>query len=303
MTQLIWVYDKKFKYTDSFTSLPPTSSLSDPQYLPPFVIYSPIYVYMIISFFLYKHTSNINKYSNAEFISLISGIITGLCILFFFIWIPEMKTQIWWDKTIQQMVYWGGTTQQSTNISSHVLSNNPVLNIAGASPRVHSFIIVENNIFQKTEKEKEEIGYAITRKKLIMLIKKHNIKLIPWYKWAEGLVISTPFNDAGSIGLPGGPSPDWKINVKYSLELGTLLLTLIFILANWNYNIFKRISPWIYCTLLLLMSNQIWFQMTSLPVRQKYFYLTEKVNLVSSCLTIIIIFLFLSGTQHIHSKK
>ena len=300
MTQLIWVYDKKFKYTDFFTSLRPTSSLSDPQYLPTFVIYSPIYVYMLISFSLYKYTSNINKYSNAEFISLISGIITGLCILFFFIWFPEINTQIWWDKTIQQMVYWGSETPQSTNISSKTPLNN---NIAGESVNGDtSFIILENNIFQKTEKEKEEMGYAITRKKLVMLIKKHNIKLIPWYKWVGGQVISTPFNDAGSVGLAGGPSPDWKINAKYSLELGTLLLTLIFILANWNYNIFKRISPWIYCTLLLLMSNQIWFQMTSVPVRQKYFYLIEKVNLVSSCLTIIIIFLFLSGTQHVKIK-
>ena len=101
-------------------------------------------------------------------------------------------------------------------------------------------------------------------------------------------------------------SAELKKNVQYEYteiqqhteRLVVIMLTVAFIVAIWDIKIFDKLSIWIYTTILIeLIATATWFHYTSFRQRSEYLYIVKNIQVITSCLGSLVLFLFYGASK------
>jgi len=130
--------------------------------------------------------------------------------------------------------------------------------------------------------------------------------MLPWGEWAKsflatgnapGLKISSDVNKY----LDEIFSPQFNILGSHFYKMLVILLTVAFNTVNWNLEVYKRLSIWIYTILILEVLISSFFIVTSNLNARNYIYIKGRLQAISSCLGIVLIFLYMGSASTVKS--
>ena len=146
----------------------------------------------------------------------------------------------------------------------------------------------------QTEEEKKSMGYSISSPYFHKLKREGKLSSIPLEKWLieinEKDHIYNPKKNQSIDSLqemnPGEMS-------KGSTRRVVILLTIAFIVAQWDIKIFDKVSLWIYSAIVI----EAFISSLYLPYRRMrdtyiWMYVKKRLQTITACIAIVILILF-----------
>jgi len=267
---ITWIMDTKIKHSA------PMSNYIDSD-IPLWVIFCwPIIFVIIVAILVYKTTKSI-RYNNNEKTALKVGVVISVIILFIYSFFDSIAPFIYFDSNSKDFL-------------------RETITRDWDQQRYAKKIITHNNIFMKTKKEKNDLSYAVPTALLQKLERENKIKTMDFNKWAIKQSVAHKYIDSAEL----------KKNVQYEYSeiqqhterLVVIMLTVAFIVAIWDIKIFDKLSIWIYTTILIeLIATATWFHYTSFRQRSEYLYIVKNIQVITSCLGSLVLFLFYGASK------
>ena len=252
------------------------------------VVYlAPLIIFYIIFSILYYYSNKMKKFRKLEncYIYIGLGISTIILLIYYIQDNPSINIQ--WDKTSQQLLWYN------------------ILNKEGKKEHEME-VINSNNPFTKNNDEKKTNLYWVSKKNFDIATKKNKTDMMSWGKWAQHFLATT-----SAPGLKISSNVDSYIGEIFNSQLNILgshfykmlviLLTVAFNTVNWNLEVYKRLSIWIYTILILEVLISSFFVVTSNLNARNYIYIKGRLQAISSCLGIVLIFLYMGSASTVKS--
>ena len=224
-------------------------------------------------------------YSYSEKMHLIVGIVVGCCILGAYATFDTLIPSILIDEKTNDMVYRPFCT---------------ICDNRGDDDHIKK-VITSNNKFMVTTEEKKNMAYSIPFTHYKMLKQQGKIDTITVEDWIKEL-------DKKSHIWGGITSQQIKtdkfLHISFS-EMSTtstrrvaLLLTIAFIISQWNIKVYDALSYWIYGAIIIeafISSINIPFNSTYTPYI--WMYIKKRIQVITALLGIIVLFLFRAASS------
>lgn len=250
------------------------------------VYLAPLIIFYIIFFILYYYSNKMREFHKWEnqYMCMGLGISTIILLIYYIQDNPSINIQ--WDKTSQQLLWYNIRNKEGKDNEMEVINSN--------------------NPFTTNEEEKKTNLYWVSKKNFDIATKKNKTVMLPWGEWAKsflatgnapGLKISSDVNKY----LDEIFSPQFNILGSHFYKMLVILLTVAFNTVNWNLEVYKRLSIWIYTILILEVLISSFFIVTSNLNARNYIYIKGRLQAISSCLGIVLIFLYMGSASTVKS--
>jgi hypothetical protein len=278
--RLVWLFDKENMHKTSIQHMQQWKYLSSYAWwwLPIFIcLCSGIYYLTIVTLPIYGKQLT---YTYAEKVHLIVGVIAGCFILSIYAIFDTLIPSILIDKKTHDMIYRPFcTTCDNRGDDDHV-----------------KMVIMSNNKFMVTPDEKQNMAYSIPFKHFELLKQQGKLDSITVAQWIKELDKSSHIWK----GVSGRESQTDKfLDISFT-EMSTsstrrvaLLLTIAFIISQWNIKVYDKLSYWIYGGIIIeaiISSINISFNSSYTPY--VWLYIKKRVQVMTALLGIIVLFLF-----------
>ena len=235
----------------------------------------PPIIYLLWILVLYVRSSYKYPFTSFENRCLLLGIMVSLILFFIFYWLDNSAPDIFFDGTTNNLIIrdHGRTSEEygNANFRRVLLSKSKLFN---------------------PEQEKK-FSYAIPIANFKKLLKDPNFKTMTYVDWSEKNAIKHKFSGRKVV------DPVWR-DIQRHAELQLLIaLSSSFIIAQWNFKIFKHLSLWFISTVIYSMIPLgIWWQYRNYRTRSILIFLLEKFSLIGYSISITTMFLFLGMTYN-----
>jgi len=278
--KLVWLFDKENIHKTGIQHMQQWKYLSRYAWwwIPIFIgLCASIYYLTIVSLPIYGKQLT---YSYIEKTHLVVGIIVGCLILSTYAIFDTVIPSILIDEKTNDMVYRPFCT---------------VCDNRGDDDHIKK-VIMSNNKFMITSEEKKNMAYSIPFNHYNLLKQHGKIDSITVENWIKKLDKNS-HTWKGITGLQ--TQTDKFLEITFS-EMSTsstrrvaLLLTIAFIISQWNIKVYDKLSYWIYAGIIIeaiISSISIPFNSTYTPYI--WMYIKKRVQVITSLFGIIVLFLF-----------
>lgn len=278
--RLVWLFDKENMHKTSIQHMQQWKYLSRYAWwwIPVFIgLCAGIYYLTVVSLPIYGKRLT---YSHNEKMHLIIGIVVGCSILSIYALFDTLVPSILIDEKTQNLVYRPFCT---------------ICDNRGDDDHIKK-VITSNNKFMVTPEEKKNMAYSIPFTHYKRLKQGGKINTETLEKWIKDI------DKRSHIwkGTSGRESlTDKFLEISFT-EMSTsstrrvaLLLTIAFIVSQWNIKVYDKLSYWIYAGIIIeaiISSINIPFNSTYTPYI--WMYIKKRVQVMTALLGIIVLFLF-----------
>ena len=148
----------------------------------------------------------------------------------------------------------------------------------------------------ENEERKTDLSYAIPTALLQKLERENKIKTMDFNKWVIQESIAHKYTNSEE--LEKNIRDEYSEIEKHTERLVVIMLTVAFIVAIWDIKIFDKLSIWIYTTILIeLIVTATWVHYTSFRQRAIYLYIVKNIQVITSCLGSLVLFLFYGASK------
>jgi hypothetical protein len=278
--KLVWLFDKSNTQKTSIQHMQVWKYLSKIAWLwlPIFILLCfGIYSLTILSLPIYGKKI---IYSKSEKMHLIGGVLVSCCILSVYAIFDTIIPSIFIDKKNNDLLF----------RPAPFLSNNRGVD------DIKKMVIMSDNKFMITPYEKKNMSYSISLDYFKKLQRNNKIDAITAAEWFKT-------RDAESHVWKGSEtmknSSDHFLEISFS-QMSTsstrrvaLLLTIAFIVSQWDIKVYDKLSYWIYGGIIIeaiITSLYLPYNDTSTPYI--WMYIKKRVQVMTALLGIIVLFLF-----------
>ena len=220
-------------------------------------------------------------YSKSEKMHLIGGVLVSCCILSVYALFDTVIPSILIDKKNNDLLFRPST----------FLSNN-----SRGDDYEKKWVIMSDNKFMITPYEKKNMAYSIPMDYFKNLQLNNKIDAITAAEWFKTL-------DAESHVWKGSEtmnnSSDHFLEISFS-QMSTsstrrvaLLLTIAFIVSQWDLKVYNKLSYWIYGSVIIeTIITSLYLQHNNTNSPYVWMYIKKRVQIITALLGIIVLFLF-----------
>ena len=282
--KLVWLFDKENIHKTHIQHMQQWNSLSQYSWwwIPLFIcLCASIYYLTIVSLPIYGKQLT---YSHNEKVHLIIGVTVGCLILSTYAIFDTVIPSLLIDEKTNDMVY-----------RPFCVKNCEVGEARSEDTQIKR-VIISNNKFMVTPEEKKNMAYSIPFNHYKILNQYNKIDTITVEKWIKEIDKSSHIWKGPTERINDA---DKFLEISFS-EMSTtstrrvaLLLTIAFIVSQWNIKVYDKLSYWIYAGIIIeaiLSSINVPYNSTYVPYI--WMYIKKRVQVMTALLGIIVLFLF-----------